>query len=166
MLNWKLDRWQKRQYSHVHQHASLTCISTYVYDSPNFKSQRNFDTNTKNVGILSIELISKNSKSTVLSIIYRLPDGDFKAFKIFLKELYSIVLKSDDFSMLQVNSNLAFLIITKNKNKNYEISRFNIWIRFVFSHHQINSSYKNCYGCHRSYYYKLTITWVNWYNNK
>ena len=31
----------------------------------------------------SIELISKNSKNTVLSAIYRLPDGDFKALTLF-----------------------------------------------------------------------------------
>ena len=46
--------------------------------------------NTKNVGSLSIELISKNSKATVLSTIYRPLDGDFKVFNTFWKDiLYS-----------------------------------------------------------------------------
>ena len=32
---------------------------------------------------LSIDLISKNSKNTVLSAFYRPPDGDFKALTLF-----------------------------------------------------------------------------------
>ena len=59
---------------------------------------------------LSIELIQKNSKNTVLSTIYRSPDGDFKAFNFFLKDIYSISLKSnkrfyptDDFNLKAVD---------------------------------------------------------------
>ena len=43
---------------------------------------------------LSKGLISKNSKSTILSTLYRPPDNDFKAFKTFLKDLYSTTLKT------------------------------------------------------------------------
>ena len=51
------------------------------------------DVNTKNVESLSIELISKYLKNTFLS--YRPPDGGFKAFNTFLKDVYSISLKSN-----------------------------------------------------------------------
>ena len=54
-----------------------------IHDSLNFKSRRELDINTENVESLSIELISKNSKNA-LSMIYRPPDSDFKAFNIFL----------------------------------------------------------------------------------
>ena len=67
----------------------------YIHDPLNFKSRREFDINTKNVKSLSIELISQISKNTVLSRIYRPPDGDFKAFNTFLKDVYSISLKSN-----------------------------------------------------------------------
>ena len=70
-------------------------ISMYIHDSLNFKSQRELDINTKNVKSLSINFIPKNSKSTVLSTIYRSPDGDFKAFNTFLKDVYSTSLKSN-----------------------------------------------------------------------
>ena len=56
----------------------------YIHGSLNFKSQRDLDINTKNIESLSKELISKNSKNTVLPTIYRPPDGDFKAFNTFL----------------------------------------------------------------------------------
>ena len=42
-------------------------------------TERDLDINTKDVESLSIELISEHSESTVLSTIYRVPDGDFKA---------------------------------------------------------------------------------------
>ena len=43
-------------------------ISMYIHYSLNFKSRRDLDINTKNVEFLSIELISKNSKNTVLEV--------------------------------------------------------------------------------------------------
>ena len=78
--------YQLPQCTAIHQQRSPSCksswgggISMYIHDSLNFKSRRELDINTKNVESLSIELISKNSKNTVLSTIYRPPDGDFKA---------------------------------------------------------------------------------------
>ena len=65
-------------------------IRMYIHDSLNFKSRRDLDINTKNLESLSIELISKNSKNTVLPTIYRPPDGYFKAFNPFLKDIYSL----------------------------------------------------------------------------
>ena len=92
--------YQLSQYTVIHQNRSPFHksgreggISMYIHDSLNFKSRRDSDINKKNVLTLSIELISKNSKNTVLSTIYRPPDGDFKAFNTFLKDIYSISLK-------------------------------------------------------------------------
>ena len=94
--------YQLPQYTAIHQHRSPSHksgrgggISMYIHDSLNFKSRRELDINTKNVESLSIELISKNLKNTVLSTIYRPPDGGFKAFNTFLKDVYSISLKSN-----------------------------------------------------------------------
>ena len=67
----------------------------YIHDSLNFNSRRELDINTKIVESLSTELISKNSKNTFLSTIYRPPDGDFKAFSTFLKGVDSLFLKSN-----------------------------------------------------------------------
>ena len=78
-------------------------ISIYIHGSLKFKSRRDLDINVEsindsiNVESLSIELISKNSKNTVLSTIYSRPDGGFKAFNTFLKGIYSISLKSNKF---------------------------------------------------------------------
>ena len=93
----------------------------YIHDSLNFKSRRNLDINTKNVESLSVESISKN---TVLSRIYRPPDGDFKAFNTFLKNIYPISLKFNKLSMSLGTLTLTLLITTKRKS--YEISEFNI----------------------------------------
>ena len=89
-------------------------ISMYIHDSLNCKSSRNLDINTKNVESLSIELISKNSKNTVLSTIYRPPEGDFKAFNTFLSDIYSISLKSNKHSYVTGDFNLNVLDYNKN----------------------------------------------------
>ena len=61
-------------------------ISMYIHDSLNFKNQWGLDIKTKNLGSHSIELISENSKNTILPTIYRPPDGNFKTFNTFLKD--------------------------------------------------------------------------------
>ena len=87
-----------------------------LHDSLNFKSRRDLDINTKNVESLSIESISKNSKNTALSTIYRPPDGDFKAFKTFLRDIYSISLKSNKLFYAIGDFNLNVLDYNKNEN--------------------------------------------------
>ena len=69
---------------------------------------------------LSIELISKNSKNTALSTIYRPPDGDFKAFNTFLKDVYSISLKSNKLFYAAGDFNLNVL----DYNKNEKVTKF------------------------------------------
>ena len=56
-------------------------------------------------------------------MIYRPPDGDFKAFNTFLKDLYSFPSRSINVSMPPGTITLTFLTTTKMKN---EISEFNI----------------------------------------
>ena len=100
---WFLDRnsenslYQPPQYIAIHQNRSPSHksgrgggISMYIHDSLNFKSRRDLDINTKTVESLSIALISKKSKNTILSTIYRPPDGDFQAINTFLEDIYSI----------------------------------------------------------------------------
>ena len=119
--------YQLPQYTAIHQHSSPSHksgrgggISMYIHDSLNFKSRRELDINTKNVESLSIELISKNSKNTVLSTIYRPPDGDFKAFNTFLKDVYSISLKSNKLFYAAGDFNLNVL----DYNKNEKVTKF------------------------------------------
>ena len=87
-----------------------------INDSLNFKYRKELDINKKNVESLSIEFISKNSKNTVLSTIYRPPDGDFKAFNTFLKDIYSISLKSNKLFYATGDFNLNVLDYNKNEN--------------------------------------------------
>ena len=91
-------------------------ISIYIHGSLKFKSRRDLDINTKNVESLSIELISKNSKNTVLSTIYSRPDGGFKAFNTFLKGIYSISLKSN--KLFYVTRYFSLKDIDHNKYEN------------------------------------------------
>ena len=91
-------------------------ISIYIHGSLKFKSRWDLDINTKNVESLSIELISKNSKNTVLSTIYSRPDGGFKAFNTFLKGIYSISLKSN--KLFYVTRYFSLKDIDHNKYEN------------------------------------------------
>ena len=87
------------------------------------KSQRDLESKTQKSEFLSRELMSKNSKNIVLSLIYRPPDGDFKAFNTFLKDLYPISFKANKRFYATGTITLTFLTTTKIKN---EISEFNI----------------------------------------
>ena len=114
--------YQLPQYTAIHQRRSPSHkndrgggISIYIHDSLNFKYRRELDINTKNVESLSIELILKNSKNTVLSTIYRPPDSDFKGLSTFLKELYSISLKSKKLFYATRDFNLNVLDYNKNE---------------------------------------------------
>ena len=59
--------------------------------------------------------MSKNSKNIVLSLIYRPPDGDFKAFNTFLKDLYSVSFKANKRFYATGNYNLNVLDDNKNE---------------------------------------------------
>ena len=112
---------QLPQYTAIHRHRSWGGgKGMYIHDSLNFKSRRKLDINTKNVDSLPIELISKNSKHTVLSTIYRLPDGDFKAFNTFLKDAYSFSLKSNKLFYAILDFNLPL----RDYNKNEKVTKF------------------------------------------
>ena len=69
---------------------------------------------------LSTELILKNSKITVLSTIYRPPDGDFKAFNTFSKDICSIYLKPNKLSYDAGDFNINVL----DYNKNEKVTKF------------------------------------------
>ena len=70
-----------------------------------------------------MDLISKHSKSTVLSTIFRPPNWDFKDFNIFLKDKYSIFLKSNKlfYTTGDFNRNVLDYKKKKKKVKSYEI---------------------------------------------
>ena len=67
-------------------------------------------------------MISKNPKNTVLSTTFRPPDGDFKAFNIFLEDIYSISLKSNKLFCAAGDFNLN--VLDYNKNKNEKVTKF------------------------------------------
>ena len=58
--------------------------------------------------------MSTNSKNTILSTIYRPPDSAFKAFNTFLKDVYSISLKSNKLFYAAGDFNLNVLEYNKN----------------------------------------------------
>ena len=67
-------------------------------------------------------MISRNPKNTILSTTFRPPDGDFKAFNIFLEDIHSISLKSNKLFCAAGDFNLNFL--DYNKNKNEKVTKF------------------------------------------
>ena len=85
----KSSLYQLSQYTAIHQHRSHSHvsgrgsgISMFIQDSLNFKSQRGLDINTNNLEPLRINLISTNSKNTVLSTISR-PQVVLKLLALF-----------------------------------------------------------------------------------
>ena len=116
--------YQLPQNTVIHQHRN-PChksgrggdISMYIHESMNFKSERDLDVNRKcGVSINRIE----NSKNPLLPLIYRPPDGDFKAFNTFLKDIYSISLKSNKLFYATGDFNLNVL----DYNKNEKVTKF------------------------------------------
>ena len=68
----------------------------------------------------SKELISKNSKHTILQTIYGPVDSDIKAFNTVLKRLYSSSLKSNEIFYAFGNFKLSI----RNYNKNEKVTKF------------------------------------------
>ena len=83
--------------------------------SYNILNAESLDINTKNLESPSIELISKNSKITVLSTICRPPDGDFKALTLFWKMYIPFPWSPINFSMPPGTLTLTFSTTTKMK---------------------------------------------------
>ena len=90
----------------------------------NAKCKRNLDITTRNVEPLLITLMSNNSKSTVMSTTYRPPDGDFKCFNTFLRDLYSIALKSNELFYATFNLNVLDCEKKKKERKKEKITEF------------------------------------------
>ena len=83
--------------------------------SYNILNAESLDINTKNLESPSIELISKNSKITVLSTICRPPDGDFKALTLFWKMYIPFSWSPINFFMSPGTLTLTFSTTTKMK---------------------------------------------------
>ena len=76
-------------------------VSIYIHNSLNFISRPDLSINCDDIESLTLETISDNTRNTLVNVLYRPPNGQFKTFESFLTN---------------------FLVKTKNSNKTIHIA--------------------------------------------
>ena len=76
-------------------------VSIYIRNSLNFISRPDLSINCDDIESLNLEIISDNTRNTLVNVLYQPPNGQFETFESFLTN---------------------FLVKTKNSNKNIHIA--------------------------------------------
>ena len=76
-------------------------VSAYLHSSFKVKTRSDLSTNCRDIGSLTLEIISEKIRNTIISVLYRPPNGHFEHFENFLT---------------------IFFLNTKNSNKNVYIA--------------------------------------------
>ena len=99
-------------YTSIHQKRSDRRgggVSIYSHNSLNLISRPDLSINCDDIESLTLEIISDNTRNTLVNVLYRPPNGQFETFESFLTNV---------------------LVKTKNSNKNIHIAGdFNLNLR-------------------------------------
>ena len=60
-----------------------------IYQSIEFKIWNDLSINSGDVGLISVELLFENRKSTIFNVLYKKPKGQTEPFDKLLKEKFS-----------------------------------------------------------------------------
>ena len=56
-------------------------VSVYIHNSLNFRTRPDLSTSCGDIESLALEIISEKTRNTIVSVLYRLPNGHFKHFE-------------------------------------------------------------------------------------
>ena len=59
-------------------------VSVYIHNSLNFKARLDISTNCRDIESLKLEIISEKTRNTIVSVLYRPPNGHLEHFENFL----------------------------------------------------------------------------------
>ena len=85
-------------YTSIHQKRSDRKgggVSIYIHNSLNFISRPDLSINCDGIGSLTLEIISDNTRNTLVNVLYRPPNGQFETFESFLTNFLVKIKNSD-----------------------------------------------------------------------
>ena len=63
-------------------------VSVYIHNSFNVKTRSDLSTNYGDIESLTLEIISEKTRNTIVSVLYRPPNGHFEHFENFLTNFF------------------------------------------------------------------------------
>ena len=63
-------------------------VSVYIHNSLNFKARLDISTNCRDIESLKLEIISEKTRNTIVSVLYRPPNGHLEHFENFLTNFF------------------------------------------------------------------------------
>ena len=63
-------------------------VSVYIHNSLNYKTRPDLSTNCGDIESLALEIMSEKTRNTIVSVLYRPPNGNFKHFENFLTNFF------------------------------------------------------------------------------
>ena len=63
-------------------------VSAYLHSSFKVKTRSDLSTNCRDIGSLTLEIISEKIRNTIISVLYRPPNGHFEHFENFLTNFF------------------------------------------------------------------------------
>ena len=63
-------------------------VSVYIHNSFNVKTRSDLSTNYRDIESLTLEIISEKTRNTIVSVLYRPPNGHFEHFENFLTNFF------------------------------------------------------------------------------
>ena len=63
-------------------------MSVYIHNSLNVKTRPDLSTSCGDIESLTLEIISEKTRNTIVSVLYRPPNGHFEHFENFLTNFF------------------------------------------------------------------------------
>ena len=63
-------------------------VSVYIHNSLNFKTRPDLSINCGDIESLTLEIISEKTRNTIVSVLYRPPNGHSEHFENFLTNFF------------------------------------------------------------------------------
>ena len=95
-------------------------VSAYIHNSLNVKTRPDLSTNCGDIESLTLEIISEKTRNTIVSVLYRPPNGHFEHFENFLTNFFLNAKGSTKNDYIAGDFNLNLLDHSLNKKvRNY-----------------------------------------------
>ena len=90
-------------------------VSAYIHNSLNVKTRPDLSTNCGDIESLTLEIISEKTRNTIVSVLYRPPNGHFEHFENFLTNFFLNTKDSNKNVYIAGDFNLNLLDHSLNK---------------------------------------------------
>ena len=97
-------------------------VSVYIHNSFNVKTRSDLSTNCRDIESLTLEIISEKTRNTIVSVLYRPPNGHFEHFENFLTNFFLNTKDSNKNVYIAGDFSLNLLDHSLNKKVQYYLN--------------------------------------------